>query len=348
MNTNRLSRHLSGWTNRLFYAVVLGIALTGSGLVAVKWLNWTPLSAFLAVGAVELGAVALSIHADRRRQLGERAVFARLLSAAVAVGGVAINYFGHRADHLGQAVFFAGMSALGYLVWLVDSGARRRDHLRQTGNLPPTAPAYGAVQWMRHPGLTHRARQLALRDPALGLYGSLAAAADEVRDERADAALTEAIRLKMMQDRDPLTAEIAVGTYQPAVILRELRRRANYDPVVGFFAAAIEMPSADGAAVSPAIEAPETAVVHAEIVDDAESISAVRQAAKHRLNDRDARRTIAAFAAAEPGTPATEIAHIATRSPRRVREIRAAIEKTGEVPAVKQPKSGGPKIGFGS
>ncbi len=346
MTTHNVSRHLSGATNRIFYFVVLGIALVGSGQAAVHWLGWTPVSAFLAVAAVELGAVALSIHADRRRQLGERAIAARLLSAAVAAGGVAINYFGHRADHFGLAVFFAFMSALGYCVWLIDSGARRRDQLRLSGDLAPTAPAYGAVQWVSHPALTYRARQLALRDKDLGLYGSLAAAADAVRDKLADKALTEAIRLKMTKDRDPLTAAIAVGTYQPAVILRELRRRANYDPVVGFFAAAIEMPTVDGAVVSHEPRHAETTAVTAEIVDEPETLTARRRGSRDKLNNRDARRAVLGMLKAEPDAPATAHAHFATRSPEQVRAIRRDLIETGEYPSVKQRKNSDRGIGF--
>ncbi|MDQ7909203.1 hypothetical protein RB614_32245, partial [Phytohabitans sp. ZYX-F-186] len=197
---------------RLFYVVVFGVALVGSGQAATGWLNWWAPFAFLAVGAVEFGGAVLSMHADRRRQLGERAMWSRLLSAAVAVGAVLVNLLGHWEEP-GQAAFFAGMSALGYSVWLIDSAARRRDALRAAGKLPPTPPVYGLVHWLRHPWLTRRARHLALVDPTLGLYGSLAAAEAAVRTERRQRALSKVLHAKIRQATGPAAADIAVTVY---------------------------------------------------------------------------------------------------------------------------------------
>src|SRR6266511_762791 len=162
-----------------FYAVVALIALAGQTGAAVEWLGWWWLFALGAVAAVEFGGIILSVYGDHRRRLGERALFARVLSAAVAAGAVAVNWLGHH-DRL-QGGFFAGMSALGYLVWLLHSGARRRDQLRAAKKLQTTPPTYGPWQWARHPWLTRRARALALRDLTLGLYGSLTAAQDAIR-----------------------------------------------------------------------------------------------------------------------------------------------------------------------
>jgi hypothetical protein len=221
---------------RAFYVVVLGVALTGAGQAATDWLGWWVPFAFAAVAAVELGGVVLSMHADARRQLGERALAARLLSAAVATGAVAANWFGHKAQ-LGQAAFFAGMSALGYGVWLIDSAARRRDALRRAGKLPPTAPVFGAVRWLRHPWLTRRARQLALARPDLGLYGSVDAAKADVRAERRQAAISAALREKITATVNPTMATIAVNTFDLDEIARRLASNADYDGLTALLAA---------------------------------------------------------------------------------------------------------------
>src|SRR5262249_31972084 len=138
------------------------------------------------VGALELGGMVVLSNADVRRRLGERALGSRILSAGIAVFATGFNWLSH-ADHL-LGAFFAGMSALGYLVWLRSTETARRDRLRAKGQLPPTAPVYPVWQWLRHPWLTSRARHLALRTPALGLYGSLEAAATARRTERRQAA----------------------------------------------------------------------------------------------------------------------------------------------------------------
>jgi hypothetical protein len=93
---------------------------------------------------------------------------------------VAFNWLAHD-DHL-LGGFFSGMSALGYLVWLTHTENQRRDRLRATGDLPPTTPAYEVLgHWLRHPWLTQRAKALAKTNPDLGLYGSLAAAREQIR-----------------------------------------------------------------------------------------------------------------------------------------------------------------------
>lgn len=220
---------------RAFYLTVLLLALAGQSLAATEWLGWPLLLAIVAVAAVEFGGVVLSMHADQRRQLGERAAAARILSAAVAAGAVAVNWFGH--DDRMQGAFFAGMSALGYLVWLVDTGARRRDQLRAARMLPPTPPAYG-MQWLRHPGLTARARRLALETPDLGLYGSLAAATAQAKAERRQVALATALRRKVVTAlKDPVMAEIATTTFDLDEIARRLAASADYEGLTALLGA---------------------------------------------------------------------------------------------------------------
>jgi hypothetical protein len=286
-----------------FYVATALIALAGQTGAAVEWLHWWPPFALAAVAAVEFGGIVLSAYADHRRRLGERAYAARTLSAAVAAGAVAVNWLGHH-DQL-QGGFFAGMSALGYAVWLLHSGARRRDQLRATGDLPPVAPVYGWL-WLRHPGLTRRARALALADATLGLYGSLAAARTAVRTERRQAAIAALLRRKLAAGRDPLAAEIAVTVYDLDLIAGRLAAGADYDGLTALIAADLTparlADHGGGEAETPAepvaqeiagpadpatVAAVEAAEVHRELVA-APSASAgpVRGAAKARTSGR--------------------------------------------------------------
>jgi len=193
------------------------------------WLHWWLPAAVAAVAAVELGGVVLSQHADERRRIGERAIAARLLSLAFAAGAVAVNWFGHATTSPGQAAFFAGMSAFGYAVWLIHSGARRRDQLRAVHKLPEVPPAYPLTQWLRHPWLTRRARGLALAGTSLGLYGSLNAARAQVRAERRQAAIARVLHRKIEASADATTAEIAVTVFDLDEIAHRLAAGADYD-----------------------------------------------------------------------------------------------------------------------
>ncbi|HEU5107118.1 MAG TPA: hypothetical protein VFT95_00935, partial [Micromonosporaceae bacterium] len=207
---------VSGTTTNLlsgaFYTVVLAVAWIGQFLAATTWLGVHPAIAALAVSALELGGVALAARADYRRRLNESAIGARLLSAAVAGFAVVFNWLGHAADRR-QALFFAGMSALGYLVWLLNSGDRRRDQLRAEGKLPSPPPSYERWQWVKEPLVTWRARAMAKANPDLGTYGSLDAARAAIRVERRTSAISKVLRRKLTAAVDPTTADIAVNVY---------------------------------------------------------------------------------------------------------------------------------------
>jgi hypothetical protein len=230
----KAAKAANGWIS-VFYATVALIALAGQAIAAHLWLHWPVVFALPAVAALELGGIALSVHADVRRRLGERAMVARILSASVALFAVLFNWIGH-PDQL-QGAFFAGMSALGYCVWLITSESRRRDQLRASGKLPPTAPVYGLWSWARHPMLTRRARALALAHPSLGLYESLDAARAAVRTERRQAALSGLLRRKLSEGRDKLAAEIAVTVYDLDAISARLAAGADYDALAAIIAA---------------------------------------------------------------------------------------------------------------
>lgn len=239
-----------------FYVGVLGVALVGSTQGVKHWIGWATPAAFGAVLLAELGGVALNIFADRRRQLGERALAARVLGAAFAAGAIAVQLRGH-ADPAGNltstGVYFAGFSAAGYVIYLLDSAAKRRDALRLAGKLPETPPVYGAYQWLRHPALTARARRLAVanaearlvqrltlretdRDgqpttppiPLLGRAASLAAARAEVAEERRLAAISKALRRRITAGVDPTMATIAVNTFDLAQVAEGIAQGADY------------------------------------------------------------------------------------------------------------------------
>ncbi|MFF5229993.1 hypothetical protein [Dactylosporangium sp. NPDC000521] len=221
---------------QLFYAVVLLVALTGQVWGAHEALHLPLLFAIPAVAALELGGIVVLSNADVRRRLGERATGSRVLSAAIAAGAVAFNWTAH--DDKLLAGFFAGMSALGYLVWLMHTENQRRDRLRATGDLPPTTPAYELVgHWLRHPALTMRAKSLAKADASLGLYASLDAAREQIRRERQHAAIAKVLHRKIRAAVDPTTADIATATYDLGQVAARLADAADYDGLTALIAA---------------------------------------------------------------------------------------------------------------
>ncbi len=219
-----------------FYLVVLLVALAGQVSGAVETLGIPLAAAVPAVAALELGGIVVLANADVRRRLGERAVASRLLSVAIAASAVTFNWLAHKNHLLGG--FFAGMSALGYLVWLMHTENQRRDRLRVKGDLPPTTPAYElAGHWLRHPWLTIRARALAKADPRLGLYDSLASARAEIRRERRQAAISKVLHRKIKSAVDPKTADIAIAVYDLDEIAARLADNADYDGLTALIAA---------------------------------------------------------------------------------------------------------------
>ncbi|MDG4795014.1 hypothetical protein [Micromonospora sp. WMMD1082] len=212
----------------LFYVVVLLVALTGQVIGATQKLDVHLLIAIPAVATLELGGVVVMTNADVRRRLGERSLGSRILSAAVAAAAVTLNWLSH--DDVLAAGFFAGMSTLGYLVWLIHAENMRRDRLRATGALPATTPAYELLDhWIRHPRTTRRARSLARADRTLGLYDSFHAARAELRREHRDAAIAKILRRKIKAAVDPTTATIAEHVYDLNEIAARLAATADYD-----------------------------------------------------------------------------------------------------------------------
>lgn len=238
MNVDRIHRLKSKSTDLLlggFYTTVAANALVGQVIGAHDTLGFPIATAIPAVATVELGGIALAAYADYRRRLGERAYAAQALSAAVAVYAVAFNWFTH-PDTM-RAVYFAGMSALGYLVWLLHSGARRRDQLRKAGNLPELSPVYGCWRWLTQFRTVIRARALAQADPTLGLHGSLAAVAEQDRTTRRTKALAALLHRKVKADKSPLEAEIAATVYDLDELAARICAQADYDALARILAA---------------------------------------------------------------------------------------------------------------
>lgn len=226
----------TGHMRQLFYIVVLLVALAGQVSGAVEALGIPLIWAIPAVGALELGGVVVLANADVRRRLGEKATASRVLSVAIAAFAVAFNWMAHSNKLL--AAFFAGMSALGYLVWLMHTENQRRDRLRATGDLPAVTPAYEIIgHWARHPWLTLRAMNLAKADERLGLYGSLTAAKAERRREVRTAAIAKVLHRKIRASVDPATADIATAVYDLDEIAVRLADGADYDGLTALIAA---------------------------------------------------------------------------------------------------------------
>jgi hypothetical protein len=264
--TARQASHM----RRGFYLVVLIVAMAGQVTGAVEALHIPLLAAIPAVAALELGGVVVLANADVRRRLGERAVASRLLSAAIAAWAVAFNWLAHGNHLLGG--FYAGMSALGYLVWLMHTENQRRDRLRAFGDLPPTTPAYELwAHWLRHPLLTMRAKSLAKANPGLGLYGSLDAARAEVSATRRNAAIAKVLHRKIRSAVDPTTADIAVEVYDLDQVAAHLAGTADYAGLTALIGADLVPARLAAPHTDATIEASEARRAEAEAVAWAEA-----------------------------------------------------------------------------
>lgn len=231
----RAQRH-TDTVRRCFYLVVLIVALAGQVTGATHTLHIPLLWAIPAVAALELGGIVVLANADLRRRLGEPAIGSRLLSAATAGWAVTFNWLAHPNPL--QSAFYAGMSALGYLTWLIHTENQRRDRLRAAGQLPPTAPAYELfAHWIPHPRTTMQARALAKQQPTLGLYGSLAAASNQQHRRRRIQAISTVLHRKIRTTVDPPTADIAIAVYDLDEIARRLTEQADYKTLTAIIAA---------------------------------------------------------------------------------------------------------------
>lgn len=220
-----LTRAADGWT-WAFYLATQFTAFVGQVAGAPGWLHVAWYWAIGPAAILELGGIALSARADVRRRLGERAYIARALSAAVVVFAVLFNWYSHGSV---AGWFFAGASALGYAVYLLMSGDRRRDALRAAGKLADTSHSYGLGQWTRHPVVTGRARRLAQADRSLTWSSSLEVAAEQLRAEARRRAIAKAVRKSMTARKgDKLAARIVLSAYDLDRLASEVEKRADY------------------------------------------------------------------------------------------------------------------------
>ncbi|HTJ33068.1 MAG TPA: hypothetical protein VL738_07545 [Dactylosporangium sp.] len=337
----------TSYMRQLFYIVVLLVALAGQVSGAVEALGIPTIWAIPAVGALELGGIVVLANADVRRRLGERAIASRILSAAIAAFAVAFNWMAH--DNKLLAGFFAGMSALGYLVWLMHTENQRRDRLRAKGDLPPTTPAYEVVgHWVRHPWLTLRAKNLAKADVRLGLYTSIAAAKAEKRKEQRTAAIAKVLHRKIRSAVDPTTADIAVAVYDLDEIALRLADGADYDGLTSLIAADLAPArlAAMTGAPAPVAAAPEPepapvlpARAHEPVlpVIDTEEQQALPAAGDRLVTREITREQEERRAAREAVARAAEAAAEAdTVAPSALGGLRADLE--GILPAAPQPR----------
>ncbi|MGI5245765.1 hypothetical protein [Dactylosporangium sp. CA-139066] len=336
----------TSYMRQFFYIVVLLVALAGQVSGAVEALGIPLIWAIPAVGALELGGIVVLANADVRRRLGEKATASRILSVAIAAFAVAFNWMAH--DNKLMAGFFAGMSALGYLVWLMHTENQRRDRLRAKGDLPPTTPAYEVVgHWLRHPWMTLRAKNLAKADASLGLYTSLAAAKAEKRKEQRTAAIAKVLHRKIRAAVDPTTADIAVAVYDLDEIALRLADGADYDGLTSLIAA--DLAPARLAAISgaPAVELPPTPPPPAPVapapmpVLDTEEQQALPSAPSTPVADRLVTRDITPEqeqrrAAREAVARAAEAAEAGATAPSALGGLRADLE--GILPLTPQPR----------
>ncbi|MFI5960471.1 hypothetical protein [Cryptosporangium sp. NPDC051539] len=197
------------------------------------------------VAAAELGGMTTAALAEARQKLGEKAYGYRAISAASAAGAIGLQLGGH-ADQPYLAGAFAGLSALGYGVWLLQSGGKRRDALRAEGKLADTAPSYGAAQWVKEPRITHRAKQLAV-EQGLDRNASLAAAREEAKTQTRRAAIAGLVAETMHAETDnPLHAKIATSTYDLDKLAERIEARTDYDGWADTISGALTPPGAAG------------------------------------------------------------------------------------------------------
>jgi hypothetical protein len=235
-----------------FYATAATAALVGQVWAGVTHIPW-PAEGFPvalrvavvtpAVAVIELGGVATAALADLRRRKGEQAYAYRAMSLFAALVALVFNVVGHwRPEERFLAFGFGGLSAFAYVLWLIHSSARRRDVLRNSGQMATTGPVYGVVQWAREPKVTWLARSLAL-EHGYGLYESLRQAREQMRNTARRVAIAGTVAEYIRSEhQDERLAKIAETTYDPDRLAGMLEERINYEVVTARLTRAISPP----------------------------------------------------------------------------------------------------------
>ncbi|MFC0629315.1 hypothetical protein [Kribbella deserti] len=237
-----------------FYATAATAALVGqvwAGITHIPWPEegfpmWARIAVVTpAVGVIELGGVATAALADLRRRKGEQAYAYRAMSLFAALVALVFNVVGHwRPEERFLAFGFGGLSAFAYVLWLIHSSARRRDALRNAGQMANTGPVYGVVQWLREPKVTWLARSLAL-EHGYGLYESLRQAREQMRNTARRVAIAGTVaEFIRSEQQDERLAKIAETTYDPDRLAAMLEERIDYEVVTNKLTKAIA-PAAD-------------------------------------------------------------------------------------------------------
>lgn len=117
---------------RVFYGLVLALALYGQSTGASSWLIPPDAGALHAAAlgllvvafvlVLELGAVVLLRRAEAQRRAGQKAAVAILAAIALALAAAALSWIGHWSPDLSdqiQAWAFAGSTLLGVIVWAI-------------------------------------------------------------------------------------------------------------------------------------------------------------------------------------------------------------------------------------
>ncbi|ADB35351.1 hypothetical protein Kfla_6349 [Kribbella flavida DSM 17836] len=243
-----------------FYATAATAALVGQVWAGVTHIPWPEegFSTFLkialvtpAVAVIELGGVATAALADLRRRKGEQAYAYRAMSLFAAIVALVFNVVGHwRPEERFLAFGFGGLSAFAYVLWLIHSSARRRDALRNSGQMANTGPVYGVVQWLREPRLTWQARALAI-EHGYGMFESLRAAREHVRNAaRRNAIAGTVAEYIRSEHQDERLAKIAETTYDADRLAGMLEERINYEVVTNKLTRAISPPPEEPPAAS--------------------------------------------------------------------------------------------------
>jgi hypothetical protein len=235
-----------------FYATAATAALVGQVWAGVTHIPWPeegfPVALRIAVvtpavAVIELGGVATAALADLRRRKGEQAYAYRAMSLFAALVALVFNVIGHwRPEERFLAFGFGGLSAFAYVLWLIHSSARRRDVLRNSGQMATTGPVYGVIQWAREPKVTWLARSLAL-EHGYGLYESLRQAREQMRNTARRVAIAGTVAEYIRSEhQDERLAKIAETTYDPDRLAGMLEERINYEVVTAKLTRAISPP----------------------------------------------------------------------------------------------------------
>jgi len=124
------------WKLRVFYALVLLLAFYGQAGGVEGWLIpkdaetieqvglWVLVLAFVLV--LELGTVVLLSRAQELRHAGEPAAVMIIAATILALGAATLSFVGHWEDNRIQACAFAGITLLGFVIWLFMSDLREQ------------------------------------------------------------------------------------------------------------------------------------------------------------------------------------------------------------------------------